>query len=35
LARQEPDRFIVVDASADPSNVWDQIFEQLEKCFKI
>jgi dTMP kinase len=35
LARQEPDRFIVVDASADPSNVWDQIFEQLEKCFKV
>lgn len=35
LARQEPDRFVVVDASADPSDVWDQIFEQLEKCFKI
>ena len=34
LARQEPDRFVVVDASADPSNVRDQIFEQLEKCFK-
>jgi dTMP kinase len=34
LARQEPDRFVVVDASADPSNVWDQIFNQLEKCFK-
>jgi dTMP kinase len=35
LARQEPDRFVVVDASADPLNVRDQIFEQLEKCFKI
>ncbi len=35
LARQEPDRFVVVDASAEPSNVWDQIFEQLEKCFKV
>jgi dTMP kinase len=34
LARQEPDRFVVVDASADPSNVWDQIFNQLEKFFK-
>jgi len=34
LARQEPDRFVVVDASLEPSKVKRQILEQLEKCLK-
>ncbi len=35
LARQEPDRFVVVNASLDPSNVSEQILEHLEKYFKV
>jgi dTMP kinase len=35
LARQEPDRFVVVNASLDPAKVSEQILEHLEKYFKI
>jgi len=34
LARQEPHRFVVVDASEKPPLVREQILEHLEKCFK-
>ncbi|MBC2717103.1 MAG: dTMP kinase [Desulfobacteraceae bacterium] len=32
LARQEPNRFVVVDASMDPSKVSEQMLKHLEKC---
>jgi len=35
LARQEPDRFVVVNASLNPSKVREQILEHLEKYFKM
>jgi dTMP kinase len=34
LARQEPDRFVVVDASLDPLKVSEQILEHLGKCLE-
>ena len=34
LARQEPDRFVVVDASRDPLKVSEQMLEYLEKYLK-
>ncbi len=34
LARKEPDRFVVVDASNDPAKVWDQISAHLGKCLE-
>jgi len=34
LARQEPDRFVVVDASVDPLKVSEQILEHLGRCLE-
>ncbi|MCD6586507.1 MAG: dTMP kinase [Desulfobacteraceae bacterium] len=34
LARQEPDRFVVVDASMDPVKVGEKILEHLGRCLE-